>query len=63
MHISGLDLGAWATVYMGIMLARSGVPLSKVEGEPADPRRFLSYIGYGLVVLGVIIFIVALRIK
>ncbi len=63
MHLSGLDLGAWITVYMGIMLARNGVPLSKVEGEPADPRRFLVYLGYGLLVMGIGIFITSLRMK
>lgn len=60
MQISGLDLSAWITVYMGIMLARNGVPLSKAEGEPADPRRFVSYLGYGLLLLGIGLFIFAL---
>ncbi len=62
MHISGLELGAWITVYMGFMLVRSGVPLPKADGTPADPRRVISYIGYGLLVLGVGIFGFALRI-
>jgi hypothetical protein len=62
MHISGLDLGAWIMVYMGFMLVRGGIPLSKADGTPGDPRRVVSYIGYGLLVLGVGIFVFALRI-
>jgi hypothetical protein len=62
MQISGLDLGAWITVYMGIMLVRSGTSYSKADGMPSDPRRIISYVGYGLVALGIVVFVIALRI-
>jgi hypothetical protein len=61
MSISGLDLSAWITIYMGIMLLRASVPLSKADGTSNDSRRFISYVGYGLLVLGGVIFLLALR--
>lgn len=62
MHMSGLVLSAWVTIYMGIMLARNGVPITKVEGEPEDLRRIVAYVGYGLLLLGIGLFVTALRI-
>jgi uncharacterized protein YjeT (DUF2065 family) len=63
MHISGLDLGAWVTVYTGAVFLRSSMASAQVDDLAADPRKKLAVVGYGLLALGVVILYCAIRFR
>jgi len=59
MGITALVLGAWISVYCGISLLRTGLPETRPDNAPSDPRRITTVIGACFLILGVSIFVFA----
>ena len=55
MGITAFALGGWISVYCGVSLLRTSRPENQPDQALSDPRKKLAAIGYGLVVLGLVI--------
>ena len=60
MSVTGVELGGWISLYVGICLVRASLDRSRADSPEHDPDRKVEVLGYLLLAAGLSIIVISL---